>query len=68
MTAKPFGVYRREGENGASECALVECGVLRFHIPEHKYREKGLEPAFEALPCETQYRSLKSRMNFCGKH
>jgi hypothetical protein len=49
---KPLGLCRREGVTGEGNSALVEYGALRFQIPEQKYRDKGLEPAFDNLPWE----------------
>ena len=50
MIIKPLGLCRKVGEKGEGNNVLVEYGALRFHIPEQRYRDKGIEPAFDNLP------------------
>ncbi|WP_363350875.1 hypothetical protein [Methylocystis echinoides] len=55
MTEQPQGRYRTPGEAGKPNMAFVEVGRIGLEISEQDYRDRGYEPAFEALPWKKDY-------------
>jgi hypothetical protein len=61
VTSKPRGLYRIAGEEGKPDTAFVESGTLGFYVPEEQYREEGLEPDFDQLPCEPHFCAVEPK-------
>lgn len=53
---KPAGVYRSHGALGLPNGVRIR-GVdgAEKNIPEHRYRQNGYKPAFEALPWKMKF-------------
>jgi hypothetical protein len=65
VTEQPQGRYRIQGEKAKPNTAFVEVGRIGFEISEQEYRDRGHEPAFDALPWKINYCPVDENLDKC---